>query len=208
MILMARSARRAALPKACVSPVNAPTQPAITTISTAPIFLPMPSAADGTAKSIRSDWQRGRNPYPYGDNNPFKNTDPMGLETPTVTLGLPPFGSGTPTVLKSCLATCLGELLASTSPDMGKDELTSMYLATPIPKKVLGYPRSLGSGAYTTLGSELAMLGRKLPRLPFDTLGSANACRVLAGANEVAAAGAVAFNLAAMGSCTAICASQ
>lgn len=166
----------------------------------------------------------GLNPYSYAYQNPYKYVDPSGLDAAPPGYsnlyynnpasmnvpGLPLRPSminnrATMNEGMGCFASCVQELARNTSASAANVQMTSLYMAAPISKETLGYPRSLGSGAYTTLGSEVATIGRNLPRLPIKMLGTAQICRVAARANEVAAAGEIAYNLGAIGSCMAGC---
>jgi hypothetical protein len=128
--------------------------------------------------------------------------DMMGLESPSVTLGLDPFKASPPTIAEKCLSTCIKEMVKDSNPFAD----TSLVAATPIPK--LTGAGALGSGDLTTIGSSAALLGKDLPRLSRPLLNTTNVCRAAARANEPVAASIAIYDSTAILSCTTSCTVQ
>jgi RHS repeat-associated protein len=171
----------------------------------------------GTGRWLNRDPIReagGVNLYGYVGANTINGIDPWGLENCQGGGYCAPWGSNNPSStsassVSSCAAMCTSGLFSSDSGGLSSTATTGQAIsvigATPVPKSNVGVFTMDGASSVTTLGSRLAMLGRSLPRLPNAILGSTNACRVLARANEPVAIGTLIFDTSAIASCTASC---
>jgi RHS repeat-associated protein len=164
-----------------------------------------PTSTTGGGRYLESDpigLMGGINTYIYGLDNPYKNVDIKGLETPSISSGKNPLEATPATVPEQCFTTCASEAVGEAS----SAAITSIIAGTPIFKPVGA--GALGSGDITTIGSAASLLAKDLPRSPIAILGTTNICRAAARANEPIAAALATYGTAAVLSCTVTCTVQ